>query len=121
MDEQIKTLEKDLTFDRPLTEIRKILWSNIIDSINDIWSSIQIIFEQIDLVKLALEEVRKTREELGRKPEEAIRLINFLNSKNRQQLEQLDIEDRTTAILKIKKVLTKRNLMQGLEHKCLSM
>jgi len=38
-----------------------------------------------------------------------------------QQLEQLDIEDRTATILEIKKVLTKRNLMQGLERRCQSM
>jgi len=73
------------------------------------------------LVKLALEEIQETREELGRKPEEAVQLINFLNSKSRQQLEQLDIEDRTATILKLKKVLTKRNLMQGLERRCQSM
>ena len=59
------------------------MWTNIIDSINDIWSSIQITFEQIDLVKLALEEIEKTREELGRKPEKETKLINFLNSKNK--------------------------------------
>ena len=53
--QQVKTLEKDLTFEKPLTDINKVLWINIIDSINDIWSSIQIIFEQIDLVKFALQ------------------------------------------------------------------
>jgi len=36
MAKKIKTIEKDLTFDRPLAEIKKILWTNIIDSINDI-------------------------------------------------------------------------------------
>lgn len=70
MAQQIKALEKDLTFDETLTEIRNILLTNIIDSINDIWSSIQIIFKQIDLVNPALEEVRNTREELGRNLEE---------------------------------------------------
>lgn len=38
--QEIKILEKDLTFEKPLTDIRKILWTNIIVSINDIWSSI---------------------------------------------------------------------------------
>lgn len=84
MTQQIKALEKDLSFEKPLTDIRKILWTNIVDSINDIWSSIHIIFEQVDLVKPALEEVRKTREELGRMSEEEIQLINFINIKNMQ-------------------------------------
>jgi len=87
--QQIKALEKDLTFENPLKDSRKIFWTNIIDGINDIWSSIQIIFEQIDLVKPALAKVQRTRDELGGKPEEAIRLINFLNSRNRQKLEKL--------------------------------
>ena len=81
--QQVKTLERDLTFENPLMDIRKILWTNITQSINDVSSSIQIIFEQIDLVKVALQEIQKTKEELGRKPEEAIRLINFLNSRNK--------------------------------------
>jgi len=40
MTERIKTLEKELTLEKPLRDIREILWTNIIDSINDIWSSI---------------------------------------------------------------------------------
>lgn len=78
--QQVKTLEKDLTFENPLTNIRK---TNITQLINDVWSSIQIIFEQIDLVKVSLQEIQKTKEELVGKPEEAIRLINFLNNRNR--------------------------------------
>ena len=66
--QQVKTLEKDLTFEKPLTDIKKILWTNIIESINDIWSSIQIIFEQINLVKVAIQEIEKTKEELGGEP-----------------------------------------------------
>lgn len=119
--QHVKTLEKDLTFEKPLTDIKKILWTNIIESINDVWSSIQIILEQIDLVKVSLQEIEKTKEELGGKREEAIRLINFLNNRNKYQLEQLNIEDRTGTILEIKKVLTKRTLMQNLERKCQNM
>ena len=43
--------------------------------------------EQIDLVKVALQEIQKTKEELGGKPKEAIRLINIMNSRNKHQLE----------------------------------
>jgi len=45
MTDRIKTSEKDLTFENPLRDMREILWTNIINSINDIWSSIQIISE----------------------------------------------------------------------------
>jgi len=73
------------------------------------------------LVKLALEEVQRTKEKLGRMPEEATKLINFLNTKNKYQLKELSIGDRTRTILKIKKVLTKISLMQNLERRCLNM
>ena len=61
----VKALEKDLTFDKPLKEVKGILWANITQSINDVWPSIQIIYEKNDLVKLVLEEVQNAREELG--------------------------------------------------------
>jgi len=40
LEQKVKSLEKDLTFDRPLVDIRKILWTNITQSINDVWPSI---------------------------------------------------------------------------------
>jgi len=121
LEQKVKSLEKDLTFDRPLVEIKKILWANITQSINDVWPSIQKIFEQMELIKLALEEVKRTKEELGRMPKEATRLINFLNTKNKYHLEELGIRDRIGTILEIKKVLTKKSLMQNLERRFLNM
>ena len=55
---------------------------------------------------------------MGEKPTEATDLIGFLNSKNKQELEELEIEDRNETILEIKKVLTKKSLMLQLEEKC---
>ena len=47
-------------------------------------------------------------------------MIKFLNSRNRYQVDELEIEDRTGTIIEIKKVLTKRNLMLNLEKRCQS-
>ena len=55
LEKLVKALEKDLTMERPVSELKEILWYNIIQSIKNIWSSIQIIYEQRDLVRLALE------------------------------------------------------------------
>ena len=79
------------------------------------------MYEQNDLIKLALEEIIKAREELGNMPEEAKDLIQFLNTKNRYQLEELGIQDRTGTILEIKRFFTKRTLMQNLERRCSDM
>ena len=65
MGERIKFLEKYLTLQKPLGEIKEMLWANIIDSVNDIWASIQLIFEQTKLVKVATEAIQKVKEELG--------------------------------------------------------
>lgn len=46
MGEKIKVLEKDLTLQNPLGQTKEMLSANIIDSVNDIWPSIQVIFEQ---------------------------------------------------------------------------
>ena len=78
-----------------MAQTKQHLWANIIESINDIWPSIQVIYEQKDLVKAARESIQKIKEELGKKPEEANEIIKFLNSKNMQELEEIVISDRT--------------------------
>lgn len=59
----------------------------------------------------------KIREELENRPREATKIIKVLNSKTREELEEMEIEDRTNAILEVRKLLTKRNLMMQLEKK----
>lgn len=70
------------------------------------------------MVKANQEEIQRTIVVLGRMPEEANRLIIFLNSKNKYQLEELGIKDRTGTILEVKRILTKITLMQNLERSC---
>jgi len=86
MGERNKILEKDLTMEKPLGQTKEMLRANIIDSVNHIWPSIQVIFEQIELVRVAIEAIQKEKKELGNKSEDANRLIHFLNSKNRYEL-----------------------------------
>lgn len=54
-------------------------------------------------------------------PEEAARIIHFLNSKNKYELQELEIPDRTGTILEVTRVVTMRNLMLNLEDKCQNM
>ena len=48
---------------------------------------------------------------MGERPIEATEIIKFLNSKTKEELEPLEIEDRKKTILELKKVLTKKGLM----------
>jgi hypothetical protein len=54
-------------------------------------------------------------------PTQANEIIKFLNSKTREELEELRIEDRTETILEVKRVLTKRGLMLQQEEKVQAM
>lgn len=57
----------------------------------------------------------KTKDELIDKPAQALKIITFLNSKNKEELEELQVLDRTNTILIIRKVVTKKSLMKNLE------
>ena len=75
MEKRIKELEKELTFDKTLAEVKKILWAKIGQSITDQWQSIETIREQMDLISLAQFENQKARTSLGNMPEQANRMI----------------------------------------------
>jgi hypothetical protein len=90
---------------------------DITKSMNEIWPMIQIMFEQNEMVQRSQQAIEKIRVELGEMPTEAAEIVKFLNSKTREELEELKIEDRTETILEVKRVLTKRVLMLQLEEK----
>ena len=53
MEKRIRELERELTLDKTLVEIKKILWAKIGQSITHKWQSIQTIDEQIELINIA--------------------------------------------------------------------
>ena len=118
LDSRVKALEKQLTLDNTLVEIKRILWSKINQSITDQWRSIQAIYEQIKLIGLAQFENQRARAALGVMPEQANRMINFLNHQTKEELATMQIMNRTDVILTTKKVLTLRGFVQTLEGKC---
>jgi hypothetical protein len=102
---------------KTLAKVKDIVWTNISKSINEIWPMVQIMFEQNELLERSKQVVEKIRMELGDMLAQANETIRFLNSKTREELEELKIEDRTETILEVKRVLTKRGLMLQLEEK----
>jgi hypothetical protein len=101
--------------------VKENIWTDTKKPMVEICPFIKIIFEQHELVQKAREAIKKIKEYLGEKPIEATELIKFLNSKNKQDLEELEIEDRTQTVLEVKKVLTKKGLILQLEDKAQSM
>jgi hypothetical protein len=103
--------------EKTLAEVKEQVWMDISKSINEIWPMVQIMFEQNELLERRKQVVEKIRTELGDMPTQDNEIIRFLNSKTREELEELKIEDRTETILEVKRVLTKRGLMLQLEEK----
>jgi len=73
------------------------------------------------LIVLAQVEIQKARTLLGHMPEQANRLIHFLNTHTSEELAALEIRDRTGTIQTVKRVLTMKNFIQNLERKCQDM
>ena len=121
LEKSIKELEKELTLDKTLSEVKKILWSKIGQSITDQWQSIEAIHDQIELIKLAQFENQKARASLGNMPEIANRMIQVLNHRTGTHLAEMGIRNRTDTILPINRVLTLRNYVQALDRKCQEM
>lgn len=71
LEKRIKELEKQLTFDKTLVDMKKILWAKICQSITDQWQSIETIHEQMNLISLAQFENQKARASLGNMPKQA--------------------------------------------------
>jgi hypothetical protein len=115
--QELQQLQKQTVAGRTLSEAKKNIWMDISKSINEIWPMVQIMFEKNELVQSSRQAIEKIRGELGEMPTEATEIIKFLNSKTREELEDLKIEDRMETILEVKRVLTKRGLMLQLEEK----
>jgi hypothetical protein len=96
---------------KTLAEAKENSWMDISSSINESWPMVQIMFEQHELVIRSRHVIDKIKGELGEMPTEANEIIRFLNSKTREELEELKIEDRTETILNVKRFLTKRGLI----------
>jgi hypothetical protein len=109
--QELQQLRKQTVAGKTLAEAKENIWMDISKSINEIWPMVQIMFEQNELVQRSRQAIEKIKGELGEMPIEATEIIRFLNSKTKEELEDLKIEDRMETILEVKRVLTKRGLM----------
>ena len=104
LQEQVKILQQQVNLTDQVAYIKNHLWTKIIEGIHSQWPSIQIIYEQKELLQAANAEIDKTKKEIENKPPQEVQLIAFFNSKTKEELEELKISNRTEAILQIKKI-----------------
>jgi hypothetical protein len=93
--QELQQLQKQTVAGKTLAEAKENIWMDISKSINEIWPMVQIMFEKNELVLRSRQAIDKIKGELGEMPTEANEIIRFLNSKNKEELEDLKIEDRT--------------------------
>jgi len=113
-----KKLVVETSIGYTLAHVKEIIWNNIIEEIDEILPCIQIIFELKELMEKAKKNISNINAELGEMPDTFNIIINFLNSKNIYELDDLGVDDRTKTILEVKKVLTKKNLVIHIIEKC---
>lgn len=97
---------------------KEILWEEITEEIKEIWPSIKIIFNYKYLLEKSQEAVESITKQLEDMLETTSDIIKFLNFKDDYELEELRISDRTSMILEVKNIITKKNLTLQLQEKC---
>jgi hypothetical protein len=115
--QELQHLRKQTVARKTLAEVKESVWTDITKSMNEIWAMIQIMFEHNELVQRSKQAIEKIISESGEMPTQVNEIIKFLNSKTREELEELKIEDRIETILEFKRFLTKRGLKLQLEEK----
>ena len=91
LQEQVKILQAQVNLIDQVAYIKNHLWTKIIEGIHSQWPSIQIIYEQRELLQVASAKIDNTKREIENKPSQALQLIAFLNSENGEELEELNI------------------------------
>jgi hypothetical protein len=93
--QEIQQLQKQTVACKTLVEANENIWTDILKSINEIWPMVQIMFKQHDLVLKSRQAINRIRTKLGEMPLTTYKIIKFLNSKTKEELEDLKVEDRT--------------------------
>jgi len=93
--QELQKLQKQSVASKTLIEGKENIWRDISKSINEIWPMVQILFEQKELVQRSRQAIEKIKGDLGEMPTESTQIIRFLNSKTKEELEDLNIEYRT--------------------------
>jgi chromosome segregation ATPase len=117
LQEEYDTLKTKLSGKPYLMGARHLIWDKIMEHVNKMWKCFIIMEEEANLVKKVEKDIAKVEQELGDKPQVANKIIRVLNSKTKEELNQIGVKDRTSTIMDFEKVLTKRNLIQQVQSK----
>jgi len=86
---QLEKYEDESLTRQTLSKAKEKIWVDINSTIIDIWRSIKIMFEQEELVIRAKSSIIGIKEDLDYKLGQATRIIKVLNSRTKEELEEL--------------------------------
>jgi hypothetical protein len=97
---------------------KHIIWDDIANTIFKNWFYFTLVQDEIDLIIVVLKDIKGTTNELENKPDLVVDIIKFLNNRTKEELKDLQVNDRTSIVMDAKRVITKRILLQNVETKC---
>lgn len=103
----IKKLEKysnESSTTQSLEEEKENIQLDIISTISNFFPLIEIIFEQEYLLEKVMQAIEDIKEQLANRPREDRKIIKALNSKMREELEEIVVEDRAYVVIEVKKL-----------------
>jgi hypothetical protein len=96
---------------------KNIIWDNIANTNFNNWSYFTLVEYELDLISVVFKDIKGKTNELENKHDLEVDIINFLNNKTKEELKDLQVNDRINIVTDVKRVITKRILLQNEETK----
>ena len=92
-----------------LIQAREIIWIDIIETVKNVWDLLAITREEKNIVRDLEGIIVENKKKLENGALSAKRLIDFINSKSKQELKEFGIEDKTQCVLELENMIVKNS------------
>ena len=99
-----------------MREAKRVLGDKITQELLSRWDQCDVIQDEIEIARTTLEETKRLEKELGEKPKEAQEVTDYLNSRTKRELKDLNISKRTHSI-KLENNMTTKHTLLGMTKK----
>lgn len=103
---------KNLTGKNCLVEDKHILWDEIVTKISKFWNHLVVLQDEQILACHTEHDINKPCNELSDKPLIVDSVITFLNSRSKNDLKEMNINDGIEIIMEASKLHTNMNFIQ---------
>jgi hypothetical protein len=90
---------------------KHIILDDIANTIFKNWSYFTLVQDELDQITLVFKDIKRTTFELENKLDLVVDIIKFLNNITKEELKDLQVNDRTNIVMDAKRVITKRILL----------